>query len=117
MPKLILFICGKTDLTADLVLLELRKRRNVEVVRLNVEDFPSKIEIAADNQPDKRYWSFVLSLQNPQKAMELTVKKGVKKLRVAVARKNILAQKFYRQLGFSPKEREYLLFEKTIKRG
>jgi len=46
MEQPIVFICGKTDLTADLVLIELKKR-NIEVVRINVEDFPTKLNFSA----------------------------------------------------------------------
>lgn len=51
----VLFICGKTDLTADLVLLEL-KNRDVEVVRLNVEDFPLDLRISAGLALDGKSW-------------------------------------------------------------
>lgn len=55
MGSAVLFICGKTDLTADLVLLELRKR-DVEVIRLNVEDFPLNLRISAKLTPNYKSW-------------------------------------------------------------
>lgn len=51
----VLFICGKTDLTADLVLLELRKR-GIKVIRLNVEDFPHSLRISSQLTPNHKSW-------------------------------------------------------------
>lgn len=47
-------------------------------------------------------------------AMEIAKDKGLKKIRISVAKNNLSAQNLYRQLGFLPKEREYLLFEKEL---
>lgn len=55
MNSAVLFVCGKTDLTADLVLLEIRKR-DVEVIRLNVEDFPVTLRISSQLTPNHKSW-------------------------------------------------------------
>jgi len=55
--KNILFICGKTDLTADLVLLALKKYKNIKVNRLNVEDFPTKIKLTASSKINQKNWA------------------------------------------------------------
>jgi len=53
--KPILFICSKTDLTADLVLLELKKE-GVPVIRINTEDFPTKLAFSIHQNTDKNAW-------------------------------------------------------------
>jgi len=68
MYKNILFICGKTDLTADLVLLALKKYKNIKVIRLNVEDFPTKIKFTSKFITNKKSWtnSFLNSKLNKE---------------------------------------------------
>ena len=63
---------------------------------------------------EEKYRGKGLGEQLVQKAVELAKKQNIKNFRVTVARRNISAQKFYHKLGFHPKEREYLLFEKEL---
>jgi len=52
-----LFICGKTDLTADLVLLELKKREKaIPVLRFNVDDYPSNVNLSASYFKKTNTW-------------------------------------------------------------
>lgn len=47
-------------------------------------------------------------------AMSIAKKKGFENFELTVAKSNKQAQEFYRNLGFRPKKREYLLFQKSL---
>lgn len=64
MGNLIFFICSKTDLTADLVLLEIEKRKNFEVLRFNVEDFPLKLGFTSPIPTDRNTILSILGIKS-----------------------------------------------------
>lgn len=48
------------------------------------------------------------------RAMDIAKKKGFENFELTVARSNKQAQKFYRNLGFQLKKREYLLLQRSL---
>lgn len=95
----------------------LAKETEKKAVGLAILSFSPEIDRSAflgELFVEEEYRGRDIGEQLIKKAMELSLKNGIKKFRVTVARNNKQAQYFYKKLGFSPKEREYFLLEKEL---
>lgn len=95
-------------------LLAKENNRDVGLAILSLSPEIDRVAFLGELFVEEKYRGRGVGEQLIREAMKLAKKKELKKFRVTVARYNLSAQKFYNKLGFSLKEREYLLLEKEL---